>query len=81
MLSFVVPFLGEFSDILWAPIAAYLMKKIHPNKRGNLASIVVFLEELIPFTDLLPTFTLMAFYSLLTKKKPNLVKKQNDVSQ
>jgi hypothetical protein len=25
MLSFTVPFLGEFSDVIWAPLAGYLM--------------------------------------------------------
>jgi hypothetical protein len=23
MLSFTVPFLGEFSDVIWAPLAGY----------------------------------------------------------
>jgi hypothetical protein len=25
MLSFTVPFIGEFSDVIWAPLAGYLM--------------------------------------------------------
>jgi hypothetical protein len=33
MLSFTVPFLGEFSDVIWAPLAGYLMTWMY---RGTL---------------------------------------------
>lgn len=68
MLSFSIPFLGEFSDIIWAPISYYIMKKTYPGVKGHFVSIVSFLEELLPFTDVLPTFTLMAIYTISKKK-------------
>jgi hypothetical protein len=68
MLSFTVPLFGEFSDVIWAPIAAYLMIKMYPNRTGKIASIIVFIEELLPFVDVLPTFTIMAVYKILKNK-------------
>lgn len=68
LLSFAIPFIGEFSDVIWAPIAGYLMFKMYPNRTGKIASIVVFIEELLPFTDLLPTFTIMWIYNNYFKK-------------
>jgi hypothetical protein len=68
LLSFVLPLIGEFSDIIWAPIASYLMLKMYPNRTGKIASVFVFLEELLPFVDVLPTFTLMWFYTNYFKK-------------
>ena len=34
MLSFVIPGIGEFSDIIWAPISAWLMMKLYKGKIG-----------------------------------------------
>jgi len=68
LLSFVLPLIGEFSDVIWAPIASYLMLKMYPNRTGKIASIFVFLEELLPFIDVLPTFTLMWVYTNYFKK-------------
>ncbi len=66
--SFAIPFLGEFSDIIWAPIASYVMLKMYPNRTGKIASIIVFIEELLPFVDVLPTFTIMWIYTQITKQ-------------
>ncbi|WP_413998843.1 hypothetical protein ACMDB5_13805 [Flavobacterium sp. W1B] len=69
MLSFSVPILGEFSDVVWAPIAAYLMTRMYKGNTGKIAGTIEFLEELIPFTDIIPTFTLTWIYSYLIKNK------------
>ncbi len=68
LLSFAVPIVGEFSDIIWAPIAGYLMFKMYPNRTGKIASVFVFVEELLPFVDVLPTFTIMHIYKNYFKK-------------
>ncbi len=39
LASFTVPVLGEFSDVIWAPIASYIMLKMYPSRTGKLASI------------------------------------------
>lgn len=70
MLSFVIPMLGEFMDILWAPLAAYLIYKMYPGTEGKIASIIAFVEEAGIFgTDLLPTFSLTWIYKYLLKKE------------
>ena len=70
MLSFVVPFIGEFSDVIWAPLSAYLIYQMYHGIEGKVASIVSFIEEAgILGTDLLPTFTLTWIYKYLIKKQ------------
>ncbi|MBT2160658.1 hypothetical protein [Zobellia barbeyronii] len=68
MLSFAIPFIGEFSDIVWAPLAGWLMTRMYKGKIGQGAGIVTFLEEIIPGLDVIPTFTLMWLYTYVFKK-------------
>ena len=68
MLSFSVPFLGEMSDVVWAPIAGFILSKMYNGKIGKIGGIVGFIEEIIPFTDFIPTFTLTWVYTYLIKK-------------
>lgn len=56
--SFAIPFIGEFSDIIWAPIAAIISYKMFGEKRGKFTAVSTFAEELLPFTDIIPSFTL-----------------------
>lgn len=69
MLSFTIPMLGEFSDVVWAPIAGYIMTRMYKGNTGKIAGGIGFLEELIPFTDSIPTFTVMWFYTYYIKKQ------------
>ncbi|MDN3594284.1 hypothetical protein [Zunongwangia endophytica] len=68
MLTMGVPLIGPFLDILWAPYAARKMREMYPGKKGKLASAIVFIEEILPFTDIVPTFTLMYLYTYVYKK-------------
>lgn len=69
MLSFTVPMVGEFSDVIWAPIAAYLMTRMYKGNVGKVGGVITFLEEIIPFTDVIPSFTLTWIYNYVVKKK------------
>lgn len=69
MLSFSIPFIGEFSDVVWAPVSGFLMTKMYKGKLGKIAGIVSFVEEFFPFTDVIPTFTLTWIYFYLIKKE------------
>lgn len=69
MLSYIIPGAGEFIDVIWAPIAAYLMLKMYKGHAGKIAGVFTFLEEIIPFTDLIPSFTMMWIYTYLIKRK------------
>ena len=73
MLSFVVPFVGEFSDIVWAPVSAFLIYKMYKGTAGKVGGVVTFIEEAGVFgTDFLPTFTLTWIYCYLIKKGKNI---------
>ncbi|SEF86870.1 hypothetical protein [Flavobacterium urumqiense] len=69
MLSFTVPFVGEFSDVIWAPIAGYLMTTMYKGSVGKVGGVITFLEEILPFSDFIPTFTLTWIYNYLIKSK------------
>ncbi len=68
MLSFTIPLIGDFSDVIWAPISGLLMAWMYKGKAGKAAGVVSFLEEIIPMTDFIPSFTLMWCYTYLWKK-------------
>jgi hypothetical protein len=69
MLSFTVPMVGEFSDVIWAPVAAYLMIRMYKGTVGKVGGVIAFVEEIVPFTDFIPSFTLMWFYNYVIKKE------------
>lgn len=69
MVSFSIPFLGEFSDVVWAPVSGFLIARMYKGSLGKVAGIVSFIEELFPFTDVIPTFTLTWIYCYLIKKE------------
>ena len=56
--SFGVPLLGEFFDVLWAPVAGFLFYRMFGGQMGILGGGFSFLEEILPFTDFIPTFTI-----------------------
>jgi hypothetical protein len=57
--SYLIPGLGEFSDIIWAPISALIFYKMFGGWKGALGGIFNFIEEIFPGTDFIPSFTLM----------------------
>ncbi|WMI65515.1 hypothetical protein RBH94_15795 [Aestuariibaculum sp. YM273] len=69
-VSFIIPGIGEFSDIVWAPLSGWLMTKLYKGKAGKVAGVVNFVEEALPGLDVIPTFTLMWLYTYVLKKKP-----------
>lgn len=68
MLSFMIPGIGEFSDVIWAPLAGWLMTRMYKGKIGQAAGVVTFVEELVPGLDIIPTFTIMWLYTYLISK-------------
>jgi len=61
MASYLIPALGEFSDIIWAPISGFLFYKLFGGRFGVIGGVLNFLEEIIPFTDIIPSFTIAWF--------------------
>jgi hypothetical protein len=69
MLSFTIPFIGEFSDVVWAPVSGFIITRMYKGAVGKLGGVISFVEELFPFTDVVPTFTLTWIYLYLIKKE------------
>jgi len=69
LLSFTIPGVGEFSDIVWAPLSFWLMTKMYQGNLGKISGFINFVEEAFPGMDFIPTFTLTWFYEQLLKKK------------
>jgi hypothetical protein len=67
--SFAVPGLGEFSDIVWAPISAFMFYKTFGGAKGAFGGIFNFVEEILPFTDFIPSFTIMWAWQYYTNKR------------
>lgn len=72
MATVAIPLVGPFLDLIWAPYAAKKMREMYPGKKGKLASVLVFIEEILPGTDIIPTFTLMYLYTFVWKKEPEV---------
>ncbi|MCY1224570.1 hypothetical protein D3C87_60140 [compost metagenome] len=69
MFSYALPFLGEFADFAWAPISGFILARMYKGTVGTVGGIISFLEELFPFTDILPTFTLTWIYTYYFSKE------------
>ena len=69
LVSFIIPGIGEFSDIVWAPISGWLMTKLYKGKAGKVAGVISVVEEALPGFDVIPTFTLMWLYTYVIKKE------------
>lgn len=61
MSSAAIPAIGPVLDIIWAPIAASLSYKMFGDKKGKYTSLITFIEELLPGTDIVPSFTIFWF--------------------
>jgi len=71
MATMIIPFAGAFIDILWAPYAAKKMTEMYGGTSGKVAAAIVFIEELLPGLDFIPTFTLMWLYTFVWNKGAN----------
>jgi hypothetical protein len=61
MASYAFPVIAEYTDIIWAPVSAYIFIKLFGGRLGLIGGVLNFLEEIIPFTDIIPSFTISWF--------------------
>lgn len=61
MFTYLIPAFGEFADIIWAPISAMIFYKMFGGRVGMIGGVLNFLEEILPFTDIIPSFTIAWF--------------------
>lgn len=68
LFSYFIPMWGETIDVLWAPVSAYIFYRSFGGKTGAIGSFINLAEEVLPFTDFIPTFCLGYLYRKLTGK-------------
>ena len=61
-LSLILPIIGNAFDLVWAPIASFLVLTLTRSIRG---SALVFVKELLLVFDFIPLATLLTLYSVL----------------
>ncbi len=62
-----------FVDIIWAPISAYLISKMYTGRKGKVAGVISFIEEILPGFDIIPSFTIMWFLTYVFQNEENIV--------
>jgi len=67
--TYAVPFIGEFADLIWAPISAMIFFKTFGGVKGAFGGVFNFIEELLPGLDFIPTFTLTWFWQYYANRK------------
>lgn len=67
--SYAIPVLGEFGDLIWAPISGLIFYRLFGGWKGALGGMFAFMEEALPFTDFVPSFTLGWLAMRLGNKK------------
>eukprot|EP00587_Corethron_hystrix_P004055 CAMPEP_0113299698 /NCGR_PEP_ID=MMETSP0010_2-20120614/1628_1 /TAXON_ID=216773 ORGANISM="Corethron hystrix, Strain 308" /NCGR_SAMPLE_ID=MMETSP0010_2 /ASSEMBLY_ACC=CAM_ASM_000155 /LENGTH=436 /DNA_ID=CAMNT_0000152983 /DNA_START=142 /DNA_END=1453 /DNA_ORIENTATION=+ /assembly_acc=CAM_ASM_000155 len=55
--SYLIPIAGEAADLAWAPLQMILVASMYDSKFPN-AKYFAFAEEILPFTDVIPTASL-----------------------
>ena len=68
--TYAVPFFGEFLDILWAPVSAFIFFRMFGGVRGLFGGVFNFFEELMPGLDFIPTFTIAWVLQYFRRNKP-----------
>jgi hypothetical protein len=69
MATYLIPALGETADLVLAPIISILIYAVHKTTIGAIAG---FLEEIIPFTDIIPSATIIWAYRYIFKSESTL---------
>ena len=68
--SYTIPFFGEIADIVWAPLSGIIFFASFGGWKGALGGIGNLIEELLPGTDFIPSFTIM--WLLQQKQRKNI---------
>lgn len=66
--TYALPVLGEIGDVIWAPLSSLIFMATFGGVKGVLGGFGNFLEEILPGTDFIPSFTIMWFMQNMQKK-------------
>ena len=67
--SYGIPLIAEITDVVWAPLAGFLLSRMYKGRIGTVGGIFEFIEELLPGFDFIPTFTLTWIYTYVIRKE------------
>lgn len=70
MASYAIPVI----DLIWAPVAAAISFRMFGERKGKYTAFFTFIEEILPATDIIPSFTIFWFlfdFLGLGKQKEN----------
>jgi len=67
--TYSIPVLGELGDIVWAPVSALIFYKLFGGWKGAFGGLFNFIEEILPGTDFIPSFTLMWLWQNFRRPK------------
>ena len=70
--SYALPILGEFGDIIWAPISALIFFRTFGGWKGAFGGLFNFVEEILPGLDFIPSFTIMWLWQRLKKPQQQI---------
>ena len=73
--TYSIPVLGEVGDALWAPVSAIIFYISFGGWKGGLGAMFNFVEEILPGTDFIPSFTIMWLVQRAARKKTEIVVK------
>lgn len=70
--SYALPVLGEFGDIIWAPISALIFFRTFGGWKGAFGGLFNFVEEILPGLDFIPSFTIMWLWQRMKKPQQQI---------
>ena len=70
--SYALTILGEFGDIIWAPISALIFFRTFGGWKGAFGGLFNFVEEILPGLDFIPSFTIMWLWQRLKKPQQQI---------
>ncbi len=59
--SYSIPLLVELADLFWAPLSSAIFLVLFGGWGGGIGGMLNFIEEILPGTDFIPSFTIMWF--------------------
>ena len=70
--SYALPVLGEFGDIIWAPISALIFFRTFGGWKGAVGGLFNVVEDILPGLDFIPSFTIMWLWQRMKKPQQRI---------
>ncbi len=70
-IPFLIPVIGEAFDIMWAPVSAIIFYFAFGGRKAMFGAAFSFVEEIVPFMNFIPTFSIAWLWQKYMLKKPD----------